>query len=64
MPEQKRHEIEAMVKALIDSGWKRKFGNVWQSPSGALFYGPAYAYQMMLEHPNLAIKVTTRELTA
>lgn len=40
-------EIDEMRLALLSAGWQKKVGNLWKSPSGALFYGPAYAYKIM-----------------
>jgi hypothetical protein len=44
---------EDMIDQLVTTGWINKFTNVWRSPSGALFHGPALAWKMMKRYADL-----------
>lgn len=54
--------IEQMVKELEAAGWAKAMSNVWKSPSGHLFYGPAGAWRKMRNFPQLSVRKKPREV--
>ncbi len=41
--------IEEMTRKLRQCGWTPRRTTIWQSPSGAMFYGPYQAWRRMRE---------------
>lgn len=55
--------IEQMIDDLKAAGWVKAFTHVWQSPSGALFYGPAGAWRRMKDFPRLNVRRKRKEVS-
>jgi len=39
--------VEQMIEELKKGGWKKWRKDIWKSPQGAMYYGPAGAWKAM-----------------
>lgn len=46
-------DVEKAIEELKAAGWKCVRMDVWKSPSGLLYRGPARAWELMKTHPEL-----------
>ena len=58
------HNPEQWAAELVEAGWKRRAGSIWEAPNGALMLGPFHAWEVMKSGKEPQSEYTVRKVGA